>query len=311
MESNDPNDIPRHPMGVVTRRTGLSPHVLRAWERRHGLVQPSRAESGRRLYTDGEVERLTLAHAAVRAGRPVTQVAALPLEDLRRLAREDQERSGAGAGLPRELREQAWAAVAELDPDRLAVHLRRALLLLGLQPFLEAVLAPLLVEMGERWHAGRLGIAQEHAASACVAHLLESLLRELEAPGEAPRVVLATPSGERHGLGALMAAVVAAGLGWHVRWLGTDLPAAQVAAAASLGPCRLAALGVAAEPPGLRGEVMALREALPPGIPLLVGGAGGADLTGMRGVTRVRDLGHWRSLLGELRASPRRRSHAA
>lgn len=314
MEANNPNDIPRHPIGVVTRRTGLSTHVLRAWERRHGLVQPRRGESGRRLYTDGEVERLTLVHAAVRAGRPVAQVAALALEELRRLAREDQARSAADDGRPRELREQAWEAVAALDPDRLGILLRRALLLLGLQPFLETVLTPLLVETGERWHAGRLGIAQEHAASACVAHLLESLVRELDVPGEAPRVVLATPAGERHGLGALMAAVVAAGQGWQVRWLGTDLPADQVAAAASLGSCRVVALSVAAEQPGMREEVLALRAALPDALPLLVGGAGGAGLAA-DGVTRVRDLQHWRALLEGLRTGPkfqaRRRDGAA
>ena len=68
----------RHPMRVVTRRTGLSADLLRAWERRHEVVKPSRSMGGRRLYSDDDIERLRLLYRATLAGRSIGQVAESP-----------------------------------------------------------------------------------------------------------------------------------------------------------------------------------------------------------------------------------------
>src|SRR5919107_4915681 len=78
---------PRHPMRVVTRRTGLSADVLRVWEKRYGVVTPSRSDTGRRLYSDTDIERLRLLHRATLAGRSIGQVAGLSTPALLELAR--------------------------------------------------------------------------------------------------------------------------------------------------------------------------------------------------------------------------------
>ncbi len=303
------SEIPRHPIGVVTERTGLSAHVLRAWERRYDVVRPHRGETGRRLYSDADVERLALLHIATRSGRSVASVVALRTDQLRALVAEDASRASIRPTAPGLYREQAMPAVRALEPDRLGSLLRRALLSLGTFPFLEEVLSPLMEEIGNEWREERLTVAQEHAATAAVAQLLGSLIRELEVPEAASRVVMATPRGERHAIGAMMAAAAASHDGWRVTWLGTDLPAPQIATAAARGSVHIVALSVATDPVDLDGDMAELRKGLAPQVPLLVGGPGAARLTEIPGLTRVRDLSHWRALL-RLHASNPPRSAA-
>src|SRR5579872_1537362 len=80
----------RHPMRMVVLRTGLKPDVLRAWERRYGVVSPVRSEGGQRLYSDEDVERLSLLTRAVSGGRAISQVAKLPLRTLREIVEKDE-----------------------------------------------------------------------------------------------------------------------------------------------------------------------------------------------------------------------------
>jgi DNA-binding transcriptional MerR regulator/methylmalonyl-CoA mutase cobalamin-binding subunit len=290
-------DVARHPIGVVTLRTGLSTHLLRAWERRHAVVLPARGDGGRRLYSDAEIERIALLRRAARAGRSVAAVAALSTPELRHLVAEDAERAIARPTLARSYREQAMDAVRALAPERLDSVLGRALLSLGTMTFLAEVMAPLLVVIGNEWHDGRITIAHEHAASGAMARLLGSLSRSLEVPGDAPRTVIATPRGEHHAFGALMAAAAASHDGWHVTWLGSDLPAAQVAAGAEQGGARAVALSTTGCTNDLKRELHTLRALLPPHVPVMVGGAGAARIGGVQGITTVRDLAHWRALL--------------
>ena len=304
MGRSKPTERPRHPIGVVRERTGLSVEVLRAWERRYAVVRPVRSEDGRRLYSDADVERLGLLHRASRPGRPVGTLASLSIDELQRMVQEDVTRARRRPTAPGSHREDAMAAVRDLAPERLETALRRAALSLGTVTFLDEVVAPLLEEIGDAWHEGRITVAHEHAASATLLQLLGWLARALEVPDTAPRVVLATPRGERHAFGAMMAAVAAAHDGWHVTWLGTDLPAAQVAAGVEQGRGRIVALSSAArEAAALNREVAALRALLPRHVPLLVGGAGAAKLRAMPGVSKVRDLAHWRALLSAERAA--------
>lgn len=290
-------DVPRHPIGVVTARTGLSSHVLRAWERRYGVVQPGRGATGRRLYSDAEVERLALLSSATRSGRPVASVVSLDTKALRALVADDAEHARQGPPPAAWHREQAMLAARALEPERLERLLRRALLALGTVGFLADVLAPLLAEIGSEWNAGQIGIAEEHAATATISQLLGRLVRDLELPEAQPRLLLATPQGERHSLGALMAAAVAAHDGWRVTWLGADLPAAEIATAARQGRAHVVALSVATMADGLETEIAALRRELAPHVWVVVGGAGAASLGESAGLSCVRDLAHWRSLL--------------
>lgn len=290
----------RHPIRVVSERTGLSPDVLRAWERRYGVVTPGRSDGGQRLYSDADIDRLALLVRATRVGRPLGLAAGLPMAELRQLVAEDAE-SGVTRSTPAgDFQDRAFLAVADLAPDRLQVVLRTALLSIGMSEYLDEVVAPLLRRIGEAWHGHQIGIAHEHAASAVVRAELGWLVDVLAVPDAAPRAVVATLAGERHELGAVLAAATATHEGWRVTYLGLDLPAADIAGAASSEGAGVVGVSVVmpADAAMVRSELEALRRNLPAGTALLVGGAAVPALGELgEGITAVRDLPHWRALL--------------
>lgn len=287
-------------MRLVAERTGLSPDVLRAWERRYGVVSPGRSEGGQRLYSDADIERLSLMARAIEGGRSVGQTALLSIEQLRRLVAEDAAR-GAGRPTPAaEYCELAFASAAALAPEQLHTVLRSAVLSLGTAAFLEDVAAPLLRRIGDAWQAGEIGIVEEHAASAVVRGLLGWLVESLEIPPGAPRAVVACPARERHELGALLATSAAAHAGWRVTYLGPDLPATEIAAAAGRHQATVAGVSIVApqDRGATKAELRQLRQELPPPVALVAGGSGVQSLGDLGdGITVVRDLAQWRTLL--------------
>jgi DNA-binding transcriptional MerR regulator len=123
MKSDSEQKKPRHPIGVVSRRTGLGQDVIRAWERRYGVVAPRRTDTGRRLYTDEDVRHLLLLKRVVDGGRRISDVSALSAGELERLVSEDQAAAPQEtARMPFDARaplEAAVEAAALLDGDRL------------------------------------------------------------------------------------------------------------------------------------------------------------------------------------------------
>jgi len=300
MSAHSPTNEPRHPIRVVSERTGLTPDILRVWERRYGVVMPGRSEAGQRLYSDADIDRLALLVKATRAGRPVGRTAALSPEELRQLVVEDAERGTARPTPAADYRERAFSAVAELAPERLESVLRSAVLSLGTLGFLDDLVTPLLRRIGEAWHAGEIGIAHEHAASAVVRGLLGWLVNVLEVPTGAPRAVVACVAQERHELGAVLATAAAAHAGWRAAYLGPDLPADQIAEAAVRHDASVVGVSVITpwDRAAVRSELRTLRKALRPRTALLAGGAGVASLGPLdEGITAVEDLAHWRVLL--------------
>jgi len=302
MTPTDTPAVPRHPIRIVAERTGLTPVVLRAWERRYHVVRPGRGPGGHRLYSDADIQRLSLLAKVAARGRGVATAATLPLEELARIVAEDGEHGRPEAITARECRAEAMAAVESLSPVPLRAALRRGLLTLGAVPFLDEMLGPLLTEIGEAWEGGRIGIAHEHAASVTISQLLGWMIEELTTAGAGPQLVLATPAGERHGLGAQMAGAAAALDGWRVTWVGSDLPANQIAAAAERHRAEVVGLSLVYGEGrgGALGEVARVRKALRGSVPLLLGGRAARDVQVGAGVTTVRDLKHWRSLLRTL-----------
>lgn len=289
----------RHPIGVVADRTGLTPEALRAWERRYGVVSPTRSQGGQRLYSDADIARLSLLVKSSQVGRSVGSLARLPTRELELLVAQDADQGQVRPIPSVEHLALAMAAVRDMAPDRLGSLLRRALLSLGTIEFLEQVLSPLLIEIGTEWHAGRLEIVHEHAASAVVQQLLGRLTGELEVTSPSPCALIATPMGQRHSQGAMIAGAVAAHDGWRVVWLGADLPGAQIATAARDHAPDIVGLSVLTTDnlETLRSELLDLRKGLDAGTPLLIGGSGAPVLSDLDGISEVRDLAHWRGLL--------------
>ncbi len=274
-------ETPRHPIRVVARRTGLTPALLRAWEKRYGVVTPSRSEGGQRLYSDEDVHRLSLLHRVVDEGRSISQVAGLSSAELSSLVEEDlSERLAPPAPEPletvsaRAVLDQARQAVKGMDGKGLERILTRGAMAMPVPTLIDEVLSPLLRGIGESWEEGEMGPAQEHLSSVVVRRFLEWLLNTVEGGKGAPVLVSATPARERHELGALLSAVSAAGEGWSATYLGPDLPASEIAGAAKKLGARIVTLSVVdpALGAGFTDEINALRAALPRSLRLVVGG---------------------------------------
>jgi MerR family transcriptional regulator, light-induced transcriptional regulator len=291
-ETRDRSGGGRHPIRVVAERTGLTPDLIRAWENRYQVVEPYRTDTGHRLYSDEQVERLRVLRQATLGGRSIGQVASLSTRELGALVREDEAGRARAPRVPDpepyrpdtgELIGKALEATRALDADGLDEVLRRGVLALGTPSFIRDVAAPLFRQVGDLWHAGELRPAQEHLASAGVRRVLAWLSRSSRVRGDRPRLVLGTPAGELHEMGALLAAAAAESEGWDVVYLGPDLPADDIAFAAIRTGARAVALSAvyAPDPDALEAELRELRERLPPQVLLLVGGAA-AQASGLR-----------------------------
>lgn len=277
----DRSDSPRHPIRVVSKRTGLTPAVLRAWEKRYGVVVPFRTDGGQRLYSDEDVLRLSLLHRVVDEGRSISQVANLPTDELQGLVRED-EAERQTLGVPERLAgdtaarvlERAQTAIDLMDPLQLERTLTRAAMTFSVPTVIDDIVVPLLTRVGTAWETGRVGPAHEHLGTVTIRRFLEWAIGNVEVGEGAPVLVAATPAGERHELGALLSALSGAAEGWKCFFLGPDLPAREIVAAALKLEAEVVALsGV---DPRLKGtfsdEVLKVRGRLPADVHLVVGG---------------------------------------
>lgn len=271
-----------HPMRVVTHQTGLSPDVVRAWERRYHVVEPQRSAGGQRLYSDDDIAHLRRLHRAVLAGRSIGQVALLDREALAQLVEADAAAQVVpGPELPDEAerilaraRGECLEAIARLDAASLERSLRRAALELSVPLLLDQLVAPLLVEIGDRWEAGTLQPVHERMASVEVQRLLQWLVQSAQVDDLAPLIVVATPADQQMELGALMVAASAAAEGWRVAWLGPNLPAADIVLAVETLRPRAIAISVVHQTrdPGLHRELERIARGVAGTTTLLVGG---------------------------------------
>lgn len=255
------------------------------------------------MYSDADIARLRLLRDATSAGRSIGQVASLATAELAAMVQEDAVSRAADRPLEerRELRSLVEAIVVlagEFDSQRLDATLRRAAARLGLPQFLSGVAVPTLRRIGEEWHAGRLSPAHEHLASSIFHDIVADTLRLATPDPAGPVVVVATPAGERHVNGALSIAALAAVSGWNVVYLGADLPAADIANAATTSDAALVALSLTQGVDRRRvlEELRRVREALPASVAVWVGGTGVAAagrelaLTGVEVVDAAADV---------------------
>lgn len=263
------------PLRTVSRLTGLTPDLIRAWERRYRVVTPRRGPRGARLYGSADVARLALLRRVVDTGRAIGDVARLGMTELEALAAEVPAGRVSRAGAATESAvESICAAVDRFDERAVSRLLSDALLALGTREFIGAVAVPLLDEVGRRWSDGRLGIAGEHLVSALLRSMVNSVIRTRGDAG-GPTVVLATPAGERHELGLLLAGLLVADAGAHLCYLGADLPAAEIADAARRVRARVVGVGLVyrRNVQTAVAEVRHLQRALPRDIEMWLGGA--------------------------------------
>ena len=208
-------------IAALSRRTGVPAHTLRKWEQRYGALTPTRTAGGQRRYSEVDVARVRWLRDRLGEGYRIAQAAALLATPAR-----------APAETVEDLRAALLAAVERTEAEGTERLLDQTLALHPLETALEDVVRPVLEEVGRRWEAGTISVAQEHLLSAAVRGRIVRLLADPR-PDVRGRAVLACAPDERHELGLLMLATLLAADGWNVVYLGAETPVEEALATAA------------------------------------------------------------------------------
>ena len=212
-----------------SKLTGLTTHVIRAWERRYGLVIPVRGANRYRLYNDEDVRLFRFLKSKSDEGMSIGELAEIGREKL--LEQAEREFVSASVEPPPSERLLADLTQALQENDRAGFErkLNGALAVIPFEEALHRFLLPLQEHIGQLWHDGKLGIAQEHYASNQIKQKIFSAINQLRMVEEGPRVVVACPSQEWHEISAMTAAYLCAARGCRVHYLGANLPIPELA----------------------------------------------------------------------------------
>jgi DNA-binding transcriptional MerR regulator len=215
-------------IGELSRRTGVAPELLRAWERRYGLLRPARSAGGFRLYSEADEQRVGLMREHLRSGLAAAEAARHAIEGAgRREQPADESRPELQTGAER-LRD----ALAGFDEVRAQTALDDLFAGFTLETVLSSVILPYLADLGDRWATGDATVAQEHFASNLIRGRLLAISRGWDS-GDGPRAILACAPGELHDLGLIAFGLALRRRGWRITYLGPDTPVESLVDATS------------------------------------------------------------------------------
>ena len=312
------SDSAQYLISTVSKRSGVKSDLVRAWERRYQAVTPTRTAGGHRVYTDQDIARLKLLNQATGNGHSISQIARFSLDDLKKLTKDE-----AGAVIPELNRkttsvidrvyltedyiEKCYAAVLAFDARMLESHFENAIVELGTEVFIEHLLTPLLTRIGERWISGELRPVHEHMTSSVFRSLTYILRNNNPRAANAPRMIVSTPIGQLHELGALLAAIMAELSGWQVTYLGANLPAEEIAAGIKYtNACALTlSLSFATDDHVVAKELRRLKKLVGDNVAIIIGGRAASHFQSVLnevGVLNIQGYAHFRQILNELAA---------
>lgn len=250
-------------IGEFARRTGVSPELLRAWERRYGLLQPIRSAGGFRLYTAEDAERVTHMQHGLEQGLSAAESARRALADAR-----------PAVGLLDDARDRLLAAVAAYDETAVHAVLDEALAAFSIETVLRELILPVLREVGDAWERGDLEVGQEHFASNLIRERLLGLSRYWSR-GAGPLAILSCAPRERHDIGLIAFGLVLRSHGWRILFLGANTPVETLASAAAAMTPRLVV--VASMDGGLLEPIGSDLRRLAKAAPLVLSGTGASE----------------------------------
>ena len=202
-------------IGELSRRSGVSPELLRAWERRYGLLRPTRSPGGLRLYSADDLGRVREMQQHLAGGLAAAEAAAL--------AGQSESDAVPSLRVPDTARAELAAALDAFDEPRAQSTLDQLLSEVTVESVLSDVILPYLEDLGERWERGEATVAQEHFSTTILRGRLLGLARGW-GRGVGPLALLACLPGERHELGLMAFGLALRSHGWRVAYFGGDTP---------------------------------------------------------------------------------------
>jgi MerR family transcriptional regulator, light-induced transcriptional regulator len=225
----------QHPIRAVAHRTGLPAHIIRVWEKRYKAVVPNRSETNRRSYTEEDIERLKALKLLTDGGHRISQIAPLPLTELKELLElmgEDLENAPEPiAKVPvEELLKQSFDAIENLNPRDLDYALTQAALSLSPLAMVEEIIAPLIRQVREQCRKGKLRVLHLQFAQPILRTFLMNSAKSYDVPFGAPPLVVATLTGQQQEVESHFILIAASASGWQNIFFGTQLSAEEIAA---------------------------------------------------------------------------------
>ncbi len=279
----------------ASARTGVGAPLIRAWERRYGVVTPTRTASGYRLYDESSLKVLLAMRSLVGSGWTASEAARaiaageVSVDDAMGSAQAGRGRVGVEedpSARRLHLVERFVAAAVAAAPAETEAALDEILASGSFEAIVDDLLLPAAAALGDAWADGRLSVAGEHAASGAVGRRLAAVYQGAGIPGRVSAVV-GLPPGARHELGTLAFAAALRRRGIGVLYLGADVTVGGWVDAVSRTRARAAVVGVvtAADQSPAREVVAALQSQ---GVPLVaVGGHASGDDPALKGVARL------------------------
>lgn len=255
-------------IGELAKRSGVSTELIRAWERRYRLLEPTRSDGGFRLYDDAAVVRLRRMRELMANGMSAAQAAFAA-----------REGPGPGRGplatVPAELSADLERALAELNEDAAHQAIDRLLGAVTVETFLSDVALPMLRGIGDRWREARTTVGHEHFATTLIRGRLLGLARGWDR-GSARRAALACMPGELHDVGLIAFGIALSRTGWRILYFGQDTPLASLREHATQAQASLVVLS-AVETAHFQQNLPDLRK-LARVVPVAIGGAGANEV---------------------------------
>jgi DNA-binding transcriptional MerR regulator len=232
---------------AITSLTGLTAETLRAWERRYDCITPERNETGRRSYSQADLEKLKLLVNLTQNGHAISKIANLSCEELRHF----QNQTSVHTDRPQpNLFNQIIEALQQYQIERVEQLLKKALMAFEPLEYARDILLPSLQMIGQLWHEDKINIAQEHMYSSCVKRIVLTMVNNLHQPSKHnPSMMFATPSGEPHEFGILLGCMIAAAQQYTCYYVGPDLPSLDIIDASKNLKPDVIVLGMVKNPP--------------------------------------------------------------
>ena len=236
----------KHPIQIVSRRTGLSADVIRAWERRYKAVKPSRSSNGRRLYSDNDVKKLMLLQRIISGGRRIGDIAKLNIKTLEDLVESDESATVIKSSLANrpstgsvmESFDGCIEAIGELDANKLINLFEVAYQELGPVFLLEDLFAPLVQHVRDECRLGTFRQSQEKF----VVELMQSFLLMNSTKSNKSlnsKILIISPISHNDNLSMLRLSLVCEDSDWMPVYIGTSISADEILFSYEQGRCDL------------------------------------------------------------------------
>ena len=302
----------KHPIQIVSRRTGLSADVIRAWERRYKAVKPSRSSNGRRLYSDNDVKKLMLLQRIISGGRRIGDIAKLNIKTLEDLVESDESATVIKSSLANrpstgsvmESFDGCIEAIGELDANKLINLFEVAYQELGPVFLLEDLFAPLVQHVRDECRLGTFRQSQEKF----VVELMQSFLLMNSTKSNKSlnsKILIISPISHNDNLSMLRLSLVCEDSDWMPVYIGTSISADEILFSYEQGRCDL--LMVVIDPNGnqqfLPNELRKIRSLIKDDEILIFGETTSSyqDVIKETGFTAINNIGELRLALDRLK----------